>query len=94
MKINTKKIQAIASNFEEKQIHQTTCSEDVVKCKILIPLPFSDMCKSQPIQNITPSVNVTQQDINATGTECQQIYSSYLRLTNSNNYVLEYHQLY
>ena len=33
MKINTKKIQAIASNFEEKQIHRTTCSEDVVKLK-------------------------------------------------------------
>ena len=46
MKINTKKIQAIALNFEEKQIHQTTCSEDVVKCKILMPLPFNDdMCK-------------------------------------------------
>ena len=60
-----------------------------------MPLPFNDdMCKSQQIQNITPSVNVTQQDINATGAECQQIYSSCLQLINSNNYVLEDHQLY
>ena len=59
-------------------------------------LPFNDdICKLQLIQNnTTSSINVTQQDVNAIGTECQQIYNSYLPLTDSNNYVLEAHQLY
>ena len=59
-------------------------------------LPFDDdICILQPIQNsTTPSINIMQQNINANGTECQRIYNSYLPLTNSNNCVLEAHQLY
>ena len=64
-----------------------------VKCKILTSLPFNDdTCILQLIQNNTiPSINLTQQNINAIGTERQRMYTSCLPLTNSNNFVLEAH---
>ena len=37
--------------------------------------------------NTTPSINLTQQNINAVRTECQRIYNSYLPLINSSNCV-------
>ena len=63
---------------------------------VLMSLPFNvGVCSTTDLEyNTTPSIDITQQNLNTIWTEYQRMNNSWLPLTNSNNCVLEAHQLY